>query len=102
MVLGEIFHSAEVYKSAEASQWRVCYQWGLPRLVFYYTWLKCKVPWPVHSALTQKFADYVDMKVAGLTSYVVQKSSQLLNTRLTSALAIQINSKDPKKAWGLP
>ena len=32
-LLGEIRHGAKVYKSGEASRWRVCYQQGLPRLV---------------------------------------------------------------------
>ena len=33
-MLGEIRHGAEAYKSGEASRWRVCYQQGLPRLVW--------------------------------------------------------------------
>ena len=32
-VVQYIIHGAEVYKSGEASRWRVCYQWGLTRLV---------------------------------------------------------------------
>ena len=39
-VLGEIRHCAKVYKSGEASRWRVCYQRGLPRLVLLWNKLK--------------------------------------------------------------
>ena len=34
-LLGEIRHTNKVYKSGETSQWRVCYQRGLPRLIYF-------------------------------------------------------------------